>query len=166
MSQYAGLDVKITMPNTNLTKRVKTPLSFSALYNQVQTMAQSKGLAIQSLIIRYIDQDGESVIIEDDNDLEMAYSVAFGADKRIKLIVESEQAVLTQSQAQAPIVQYPDVHMPDADEVSVPVKKQKAQKEDAGIPRKALKNLIQKELQTAAKESFGQLILEKSHQIG
>lgn len=38
MAQFSGIDTKIELPN-NLTKRVKTPLTFQALLAQVTTLA-------------------------------------------------------------------------------------------------------------------------------
>ena len=91
MAQFSNIDTKIELPN-NLTKRVKTPLSFQALLAQVSTLAQAKGLA-EPVSIHYIDLDGESVVIEDDTDLEMAYTCALTNDKRIKFcVVEPKQA--------------------------------------------------------------------------
>lgn len=89
MSQFTAIDVKLELPN-NLTKRVKTPLSFDALFSQVCSLAKAKGIE-QPLAIRYIDLDGESVVIEDDSDLEMAYTCAITNERRIKFIVDQPE---------------------------------------------------------------------------
>ena len=91
MAQFSGIDTKIELPN-NLTKRVKTPLTFQALLTQVTSLATAKGLA-EPLSIHYIDLDGESVVIEDDTDLEMAYTCALTNDNRIKFCVVEPKKV-------------------------------------------------------------------------
>lgn len=101
MDQFIGIDVKIEMPN-NMTKRVKTPLSFEALFSQVRTLAAAKGIA-EPLAIRYVDLDGESVVIEDDTDLEMAYTCALSSDKKIKFIVDQPQGQPQQAAPQKDI---------------------------------------------------------------
>lgn len=82
--------MKIQLPN-NIIKKVKPPLSYEALFVQISSLASAKGFDKNQLTIRYVDLDGESVIIEDDADLEMAYTCAFSNDKRIKLIIDVMQ---------------------------------------------------------------------------
>jgi len=87
MSQFAGLDVKIQTPD-NLAKRVKTPMTFNQLSTMVNALVKSKGLDISSPpTISYRDADEEVIVVEDDLDLEMAYTIATSAmEKRIKFV--------------------------------------------------------------------------------
>ena len=88
MTQFTGLDVKIQLPN-NHNKRIKTPLSFESLLEQVTHLRPAKGVSADELTLSYEDPEGEAVVIQDDADLEIAYSLAMGgAKRRIKFIVD------------------------------------------------------------------------------
>jgi hypothetical protein len=85
MNQFSGLDVKITFQATNTAKKVKTPLSYNDLKTVVASLAQSRGVIAGN--IQYTDVDGSQVVIEDEYDLEMAYTVALTGNKKINLVV-------------------------------------------------------------------------------
>ena len=103
--------------------------------------------------------DGECVVIEDDNDLEMAYTCAETADKRIKFCVkEPAQKDMMMSTKASMDTEMRQEEVKDEDEEMVVPAKRNQKKADKGIPRKALKNLIQRELESAAKETFTNLM--------
>jgi hypothetical protein len=87
MSQFAGLDVKIQVSD-NIATRVKMPMTFAELFAQVTNLAKAKGLDSTTPTIQYTDTENEWVVVEDDVDLEMAYTIAFNyMEKRIKFSV-------------------------------------------------------------------------------
>ena len=112
MNQFAGLDVKIQVSD-NIAKRVKMPQSYAELSAQVVTLAQAKGLDTTApLSIRYTDAENEFVIIEDDVDLEMAYTIAFNfLEKRIKLFVDTDKSSVNASQVPSTAVSEQNVEM-------------------------------------------------------
>jgi len=124
----------------------------------VTTLVQAKGLT-EPVTIHYIDVDGESVVIEDDNDLEMAYTCAETSnDKRIKFCVkEPAQKDMMSTKATFDTEMVQEEAKNEDEEMVVPAKRNQ-KKADKGIPRKALKNLIQRELESAAKETFMDLM--------
>jgi len=171
--EFSGLDVKISFPGTDSgIKRIKTPLSFKDLANTVKNLAQNKGLPVGP--IKYKDLDGDWVVIEDEGDLELAYTVAMTGDKRITFMVfKPDQQASIPEKAEEPSKQKAseDVEMAagDKDDFVVPVKQRRGKKNDGGnkgIPRKALKNLIAHELEMQAKETFETLMKEKSLAVG
>lgn len=99
MNQFAGLDVKIQFSD-NIAKRVKMPMTFAELSQLVSSVAKAKGLDTSTPTIQYTDAENESVVVEDDVDLEMAYTIAHNyMDKRIKFSVIPGQSC---SSSQAP----------------------------------------------------------------
>jgi len=92
MSQFAGLDVKILFSG-DVAKRVKMPMTFTELFTQIKNLAKAKGRDNATPIIQYADTETEWVVVEDDVDLEMAYTIAFNyMEKRIKFVVTDGQA--------------------------------------------------------------------------
>jgi len=67
------VDVKIVIDD--LTKRIKAPADFSNLQEQVQSLKARAGLPKEaSFDISYVDSEDEHCIVEDNEDLEMAYA--------------------------------------------------------------------------------------------
>jgi hypothetical protein len=86
------------------------PQTFAELKAQVITIAHAKGMDTTApLTIRYADAENEYVVIEDDVDLEMAYTISFNyMQKRIKLLVDQADAdKLMSSQAPSTAVSEP-----------------------------------------------------------
>jgi len=51
-------------------------------------MAKKEGVSkTSSLIISYVDAENETIRVEDDSDLQMAYVVALSGDRKIKFII-------------------------------------------------------------------------------
>lgn len=73
---------------------------------------------------------------------------------------------IIQQQAQEPVAYYPKVDVEMPENPSIPSKKRSKKESDKGIPRKALKNLIQRELEVQANSTFNELITDKSLNIG
>ena len=70
-----SIDVKICLDD--LTKRVKAPSDFANLQDQVRSLRSRAGLPSESKFdICYVDSEDEHCIVEDNDDLEMAYAKA------------------------------------------------------------------------------------------
>ena len=108
------------MFDSTLSKKIKSPVSYESLHSLIHLLAQNKAKAETSVFARYMDADGESVIIEDDTDLELAYEDALKRDKRIKFIVEGVQ----QLYEPAPVLARPQVQYKSM-ENELPTKKNK-----------------------------------------
>jgi len=135
MNQFAGLDVKITFQATNTAKKIKTPLSYNDLKAQVQALAQARGVIAGN--IQYMDVDGSQVVIEDEYDLEMAYTVALTGTKKINLVV-----CLPENSASVASTPRPDVMMATSTTMATEVSEQKEQKDvemDFEVPVKTRK---------------------------
>ena len=90
--------------------------------------------------------DGESVVIEDDSDLKMAYEHALSHSNRIKILIQP-----THTSPKPPVKpSQPDKKFQEPDEPATPNQKPKRPSKrppsEQSFPRKALKHLIQTEL--------------------
>lgn len=73
------IDVKICFGD--LTKRVKAPADFTNLQEQVKSVRSRAGMPSEaSFDISYVDSEDEHCIVEDNDDLEMAYAKALSKD--------------------------------------------------------------------------------------
>jgi len=174
MNQFSGVDVKITFEGTNAgVKRIKTPLSFNSLKAQVEALANSRGVPAGN--VQYRDLDGDWVIIEDESDLEMAYTVALTGGNKINLVVLKPEGSVVSTPREDVMMATSTTLATEKEEVKdvdmeeqVPIKKNKGKKnkESKGIPRQALQNLIAQELEASAKETFESLMKDKNLNIG
>ena len=97
-------DVKIELDvegkKEKTTKRVQKPENYKALAEQARAMATKAGFPGATFVVTYLDADNEPVVVEDDNDLDMAYAIAesMGQPPRIKFFLKVE----TKPEAAAP----------------------------------------------------------------
>ena len=79
-NDYTNIDVKIAIDD--LTKRVMTPNTFASLQEQVSGLKKRVGLEAEAKHnISYVDSEDEHCIVEDDDDLQMAYAKALSKKK-------------------------------------------------------------------------------------
>ena len=80
------LDVKISldMAAYNRSPVIKRVLAsnYTTLMNQATALAQKHGIAASPLILKYYDGDSW-VIVEDDQDLELAFAIATSNDSKL-----------------------------------------------------------------------------------
>jgi hypothetical protein len=144
MTDYKSIDVMIQIVDfgQHYTKRVPAPVTFEALQQVVKSCI--KKLSPQSgevsFRVRYEDIDGLQVVVDDDSDLEIAYTLCLSSSKKIRFLVEiaDQKAEQTTSAMQ--------VDSAEQVEEVVKGKKGKSHVNKNGLPRKALKKLIQDEL--------------------
>jgi len=101
----------------------------------VQALAQARGVIAGN--IQYMDVDGSQVVIEDEYDLEMAYTVALTGTKKINLVV-----CLPENSASVASTPRPDVMMATSTTMATEVSEQKEQKDvemDFEVPVKTRK---------------------------
>lgn len=144
-----NLDVKISLDMTayNRSPVVKRVLAsnYATLMTQTTTLAKKHGVESSALVLKYYDGDSW-VIVEDDQDLELAFAIATSNDSKLMFTCKAPAA-------SAPVPE--NVQMIDTGASSIGSKKQK---KDKGPNRKALKNLINNELEKQSQAVFKQLL--------
>lgn len=150
------IDVKLSL---DLAAQRKSPIvkrvlaqDFASLTAMGQKMAEKHGVDVTNCPLRYFD--GESwVIVEDDDDLKLAFAIAMSDTKKLTLAIKPVDQV-------ASVPKESTVSDNDEEMKQEPATGQKKCKKDKvkGIPRKALKNLINNELEKQAQEVFKQLL--------
>mmetsp|Transcript_86273 Transcript_86273/g.118954 ORF Transcript_86273/g.118954 Transcript_86273/m.118954 type:complete len:258 (+) Transcript_86273:59-832(+) len=159
-SAQRSLQVKlqVSAPNASpVCKRVMAS-DYATLMVQAAKLAQKCQSAPECL--RY--HDGHDwVMIEDQQDLEFAYEFAAKSKQQTQSVVpafvngDSAQIIFNIKLAGAEVCNNEDAEMKDE---QLPGKKGKKHDKVKGIPRKALKNLINKEFEKQAKDAFEKLL--------
>ena len=133
-------DVKLSL---DLTAQGKSPIfkrvqasDYQTLITAAHKLATKHAISPQEIKLKYHDGDNW-VVVEDENDVQMAFACA--QRNNVKLIFA---------------IRHPNSSLSVQEEV----KFQKPKVEKLGIPRKAIKNLINQELAKQAKEVFEQLL--------
>ena len=153
-----NIDVKLSL---DLTAQNKSPVvkrvlasDFDTLMKQAKTLAAKHGIN-EGVHLRY--HDGDSwIIVEDGDDLELAFAIAQSNTMKLIFQIKStgaEAPVSSEAQSQSPLMQ-DDEEMKD----SAPCRGKRGGKGGKGMPRKALKNLINNELDKQAKDVFMKLL--------
>jgi len=74
------LDVKIELAidgkDQKVLKRILKPNDYESLKQQVGAMSAKAGFPEATFTINYLDADNEPVVVEDNDDLQMAYVIA------------------------------------------------------------------------------------------
>lgn len=115
-------------------------------------MAAKHNVEVGNCPLRYFDGDNW-VIVEDDDDLKLAFALAMSDSKKITFSVKPVNSPVSK-----------EIHSAEDEEMkqeeAEPATGRKKCKKDKvkGIPRKALKNLINNELEKQAKDVFKQLL--------
>lgn len=156
----ANLDVKLSL---DLTAQNKSPVVKRVLASDYATlMKQAKNLGIRHGIseadchLRY--HDGENwIIVEDDQDLELAFAIATSNTSKLMFTIKPESSTASQVSTSATVAT--DEEMKDEGQQTASTGQKKGKKEKVkGIPRKALKNLINNELEKQSQEVFKKLL--------
>ncbi len=158
-----GLDIKLSLDlsaqrKSPVVKRVQ-PSDYDTLLSVAKKMASKHGLSEEGCKLKY--NDGESfVVVEDDDDLEMAYAIAQSGSMKLMFLIKHpdasapadiDMADANKSSGDEEMKEEPSAKKPKRE------KKEKVKKEK-GLPRKALKNLINSELDKQAQDIFKQLL--------
>ena len=98
---------------------------------------------------------GANLEIEDDDDLQLALTGARQGPKAITFLINLPADKGAKKEEE-------DVDMKGSDEDEMPVKGKKNKTKNAKMPRKALKNLINNELEKQAKDVFTSLMKSKT----
>jgi len=177
MTNYNSIDVKIQleMPNAKKSdrcpnvKRVRAPSSLKQLKEQSAAFALKHGIITPITQIMYKEDKRAFVDVDDEEDFQL------GMQQALKTAPPAEITFFVQFEKSA-MLGYPDleerkeprsddVDMEEDDEEDVPAKGIKKQCKKGGkngnIPRKALKNLINNELQKSSVEVFNDLLKSK-----
>ena len=110
----------------------------------VESLAKSKGL--ESASIQYTDADNEWVVIEDDVDLEMAYTIASTAmDKRIKFVVTPAKTSSSAPDTARTAVTEKTESIQMQPQVQQEAPEEEPKEKKGGLKRKMVKKLIQHE---------------------
>lgn len=147
------LDVKISLDlsSKGMSPIVKRVLAsdFNTLTAQAVTLAGKHGVPASDVRLRYYDGDAW-VIVEDNDDLDLAFAIAMSDGKKISFSIKPTSA---------PVASSVEPKMEDEEmKEEQPDKSHKKGGKGKGMPRKALKNLINNELEKQAKEVFHQLL--------
>lgn len=90
-SQVSDLQVKLSLDYNNNTviKRIPNVQTYNDLLKQAQAVCSKAGVDPSVKIhLKYFDADNETVRVEDDSDLQLAYASALSSDKRVKFQIE------------------------------------------------------------------------------
>lgn len=136
---------KLRVATTNIVKRIPVPASFEALRQQASALVNKQ------VKITYVDADGDNVEVVDDSDLRLALhnraTITFlvtPVDAQVQPVIE--EVIDTSSKPQT------------VEDAQVGKKGKKPAGGNKGLNRKALKNLIQQELQTQSKDIFREIL--------
>ena len=159
------LDVKLKLvvPGncTPIAKRIPASTDFAQLVSKAKALAAKHNmLDDKDPIITYKDEsEWENLEVEDDDDLELALAKAMTSDsKSITFFIKTSQSV---AQEDFKPVANPDDEEMKGDDDEAPVKGKKNKIKNPKMPRKALKNLINSELEKQSREVFTELLKSK-----
>ena len=137
---------------------------YATLLNQAKTMGAKHGVREEDCMLRYHDGDNW-VIVEDDQDLELAFAIATSCSNKLIFSIKPAssslgftQSMVSTSAATATQATGADEEMKDEGQQATGHKKGRGGDKVKGIPRKALKNLINNELEKQSQEVFKKLL--------
>ena len=164
------MKIQLEMPASNKSdkcpsvKRVRSPASLKLLKEQAAAFAAKHGIQTPISQIMYREDKRAFVDVDDEDDFELGMAQALSqVPAEITFVIQFAQYPdLEERKEPRPTAE--DVYMDDEEEV--PVKGIKKDKKGGGfgkngIPRKALKNLINNELQKQSREVFNELLQSK-----
>lgn len=146
-NQQVDVKLSIDMAAQRKSPIVKRVLAsdFATLTAQAKTLAAKHGIDAGNTPLRYFD--GENwVIVEDDDDLKLAFAIAMSSTKKLTFSIKP----VASSDG--------DEEMKQEEQESATGKRKCKKEKVKGIPRKALKNLINNELEKQAQDVFKQLL--------
>merc|ERR1712110_536525 len=144
------------------TKRVKAPANFSQLNGAITTFASKFNIVEPVDQIMYSDRTNWYTV-DDEDDFQLGMTQAIqGQMKEITFVVKFKKSAYPDLEEKKETRQNEDFDMISDDEVPAKgIKKDKKGFGKNGIPRKALKNLINNELQKSSHEVFNELLKSK-----
>ena len=143
-----GVDVKLSL---DLSAQRKSPVvkrvvatNFETLMVQATKLAAKHDISESEVSLRYYDGDSW-VIVEDNDDLELAYAIALSNTSKLTFSIKPPQV------ANAEVSSFAAAANADEEMKEEPATgHKKKEKKEKGLPRKALKNLINNELNKQA----------------
>ena len=143
-----NLDVKLSL---DLSAKGMSPIvkrviatNYETLMGQATKLASRHNISESDVSLRY--HDGDSwVIVEDNDDLELAFAIALSNSSKLTFSIKPTQVASSEVSAFAAAANADE----EMKEESATGHKKKEKKEK-GLPRKALKNLINNELNKQA----------------
>ena len=164
-----NLDVKLSLDvaaqgKSPVVKRVM-PSNFDTLLTTAKNLATKNGVNPEEINLRYHDGDNW-VVVEDDDDVQLAFTLARSSNGKVIFTIKSTKAVASAPEISAFATTATTM---EVDEEVQPAAaalghKNKKPKKEKGIPRKAIKNLINNELNKQAQDVFQKLM--KSGDLG
>ena len=162
------VDIKISL---DLSAQGKSPIvkrvlasNFTTLTAQAKKLCKQHGVPDSDCQLRYYDGDSW-VICEDDDDLQLAVAIAMSDKGKLTFTIKPSVQAPVPAPISAPVSSMAsaacgndDDSMQDESTLAGPKKGNKKNAAGKGIPRKALKNLINNELEKQAKEVFQSLM--------
>jgi hypothetical protein len=136
--------------------------NFEQLLTTAKNLASKNGVNSEQINLRYHDGDNW-VVVEDDDDVQLAFTLARSSNGKVIFSIKSSAAASApEISAFATTATTMDVD----EEMKLPAAgvKGKKPKKEKGIPRKAIKNLINNELNKQAQDVFQKLM--KSGDLG
>ena len=162
------LDIKLSL---DLSAQNKSPVvkrvlasDYATLLSQAKALGAKHGVREEECLLRYHDGDNW-VIVEDESDLELAFAIATSTTSKLIFSIKpaspasslgfAQSQVSTSATVQATVA---DEEMRDEGQQATGHKKGRGGDKVKGIPRKALKNLINNELEKQSQEVFKKLL--------
>jgi len=143
--------VKLKVTENNIVKRIPVPETYEQLTAQASALNQNRPVTIT-----YIDADGDNVEVMDQSDLILAMQ---GRNAITFQVSNSSVSKMQPQPVSQPVVEeiIKTESRPEEEE-KVGVKKGKKPGCGKGMNRKALKNLIQQELEKQSKQIFQEIL--------
>lgn len=139
-------------------------MDFAQLVTKAKALAAKHNmLDDEEPVISYKDEgEWANLEVEDDDDLELAIAKSMSSDsKSITFFIKTSKSVAPKD---VKVVCEPEDEEMKGDDDEAPVKGKKNKSKNAKMPRKALKNLINAELEKQSREVFNSLL--KSNDLG
>jgi hypothetical protein len=150
------LDVKLTL---DLVAQGKSPIvkrviatNYENLLNHAKKLAAKHEVNPEEINLRYHDGDNW-VVVEDNDDVQLAFTLARSSNGKVIFTIKASAAApeISAFASTATTMNNMDEEMK---EPAVVAKGHKKPKKEKGIPRKAIKNLINNELNKQAQDVF------------
>lgn len=162
------MDVKLSL---DLASQGKSPIvkrviatNYENLINHAKKLAAKHEVNPEEINLRYHDGDNW-VVVEDDDDVQLAFTLARSSNGKVIFNIKSSAAAPEISAFASTATTMNNVADEEMKEpVAAGAKGHKKPKKEKGIPRKAIKNLINNELQKQAQDVFQKLM--RSEDLG
>ena len=144
--------------------------NFDTLLTTAKNLATKNGVNPNDINLRYHDGDNW-VVVEDDDDVQLAFTLARSSNGKVLFTIKSSDAASApeiSAFANTATTTATTINTMEVDEEmkepAAAAKGHKKPKKEKGIPRKAIKNLINNELNKQAQDVFQKLM--KSEDLG